>query len=500
MTAGRSRRSFALLLLGVLVLQTGWLLAVGPFRGIDEFDHAQKADAVAAGQWQSPDDALVTVRADLNTAVRPVCRSRSRESDNCGPTAAVTGGRVLVYSTASAYNPVFYAVVGTLARPFAGDGYAELYAMRVTVLLINGLLVALGLHLALHAFRTSWPFVAAVAAITPVATYAGMVVAPNGVENSCAFLLWMLLLASCFGRADVSRGWLLPALVMTGVGLGLLRALGPFWLLCIATAVLVAAGRTTTWQRIPRRVRVMCAGTWGLSCALGAAWTLQVGTSAATTASVSVTGGPLASASTTADPGAHASDLPVQMIVWMLQVVGAIPYRDEPLPVLVYAVVLTLWGWLVIVGLRHATRSQRLAWCAVLAVSIAVPIVTSLATLSGGWIWQGRYGWPLGIGLLLLAGTALDATPPRLPDSLVRWIPSLVGATMALAIAVSVLHVTARERRYSPLSGHGTALTLPDPVLALLVVAGFALVVGATVGAHPSLPAERKAEPATCGG
>lgn len=496
MSRGRPHRSFALLFLGVILIQTVWLFTVAPFRAMDEFDHAQKADAVAAGHWQSPRTGLVDVRRELNSAALPVCLSRPRSSDNCGPVGAAEDGRVLVYSTASGYSPIFYAVVGSLARPFASDGYRELYVMRITVLLINGLLVALGLHVALHAFRTTWPFLAGVATLTSGATYAGMVVAPNGIENSCAFLLWMVLLAATFGQPDYKRRWTMPALLATGAVLGLLRALGPFWLACIIAAILAAAVRTTTVRGPSRSQWRACASTWGIACALGVAWTLHVGTRSAATISHS----PLASSGdvpSTPPDGAHFHELPGQMVVWMLQVVGAIPYRSEPLPLLIYAAVLVLWAWLIVVGLRRADRSIRRTWCAVLAISIAVPLVTSAATLDTGWIWQGRYGWPLGLGLLLLAGTALEASPPRCSTAATRLVYTLVPSTMAIAIAVSVVDVFERERGNSPLASTGVWLTLPDAALVALVLVGVALIMSATLDAPSSLAVERGSDSPT---
>lgn len=36
---------------GMLLLQTAWILAVPPYHAIDEFDHAYRAAGVARGQW-----------------------------------------------------------------------------------------------------------------------------------------------------------------------------------------------------------------------------------------------------------------------------------------------------------------------------------------------------------------------------------------------------------------------------------------------------------------
>ena len=46
----RPVRQATLLALALLALQASWVLTVPPFRGIDEFDHAYRAAAVAHGQ------------------------------------------------------------------------------------------------------------------------------------------------------------------------------------------------------------------------------------------------------------------------------------------------------------------------------------------------------------------------------------------------------------------------------------------------------------------
>jgi hypothetical protein len=46
-----------LVLVGVMLLQSAWILAVPPFRGSDEFDHAFRAAGVATGQWHLSEQA-----------------------------------------------------------------------------------------------------------------------------------------------------------------------------------------------------------------------------------------------------------------------------------------------------------------------------------------------------------------------------------------------------------------------------------------------------------
>ena len=55
-------------------------------------------------------------------------------SDNCYP-VEIAHGRALIATSAGSYNPLFYWVLGTVAKPF--HGVSALYAMRIFVALMS---------------------------------------------------------------------------------------------------------------------------------------------------------------------------------------------------------------------------------------------------------------------------------------------------------------------------------------------------------------------------
>ena len=66
---------------GMLLLQTAWILAVPPYHAIDEFDHAYRAAGVAHGQWvltEQPDNGRGLAVAVPATWSRRPRRSASR--------------------------------------------------------------------------------------------------------------------------------------------------------------------------------------------------------------------------------------------------------------------------------------------------------------------------------------------------------------------------------------------------------------------------------------
>ena len=112
-----------------------------PFAGSDEFDHAYRAAAAARGQWAiDPVDAtrgtgaFVTVPADIVEAARSECQHLRYTKDHDCIGKPASDGNVVVASGAGRYHPLFYAVIGTAAKPF--DGAAALYAMRIATALL----------------------------------------------------------------------------------------------------------------------------------------------------------------------------------------------------------------------------------------------------------------------------------------------------------------------------------------------------------------------------
>ncbi len=139
----------ALVLLATLLAQAAWILAVPPFRGMDEFDHAFRAAGVASGQWRLHDQAeggrglLVDVPEELVAASQGQCEGLAyivpETCDGDGP--GKEPGTVRATTSAANYEPVYYWVVGTAGEPFTGAH--SLYAMRAMAALLCAIVLAL---------------------------------------------------------------------------------------------------------------------------------------------------------------------------------------------------------------------------------------------------------------------------------------------------------------------------------------------------------------------
>jgi hypothetical protein len=459
-------RTFALALVGAILLQVGWVVAVPPFRGLDEHDHAYKAAAVARGDW-SPSHArsaegwgeILLVPRDLVVAAGPVCESFDYTNDeNCTPgRPGPEPGLVEVAGSAARYNPVFYYVIGTAARPFSGS--TALYAMRAMGALLCALLIALALTACRPWSSSRWPAAAVLLAASPILVYSTAVAAPNGLELSGALLVWSALLN--YGRMASAEGRVGTYAVLATVGalpVATVRSLGPLWLLLILVVCAMLMPTEHRKALVRSGTARACAAVVALATIAGVGWTLLAGTNAITRTGDDATG--------------MWAALPRQFVLWFLQSVGAFPARNEPAPLLAYAVVFAAWGVLAATAWRLAGRQQRIALTLVLVLASAVPLaVTIRAYPLAGAVWQGRYSYPFAMGFLLICGHVLAGRDRRAR----RALPVLVaGGVLAVSQLVCQLAVLRQELRDSPLSGSDSWFTLPTAAMVLLAVAGAA--------------------------
>jgi len=458
-----------LLFAGTLLLQSAWILALPPFRGTDEFDHAYRAAAVAGGQWRAPDAPaahgrghLVVVPAALVAAAHPVCASYAYTGPaNCSPVAVLGHGRVEVASAAATYDPVFYAVIGTVAKPFRGA--AGLYAMRIAAAVLCALFVALaGWATSLWA-RSPWPVAAVVVAATPVLVFSLSVAAPNGLEMSSALTVWAALLGLHSDRVrELHARPLLAAATAGAVVLTALRSIGPLWLALVVVTAVVLLGVGTVQAVVAgnRRWVIGCAAVVVTATAASVSWTLSAGTNSLEDSPTRV-------------PDRLVGTLH-QLPLWFLQGIAAFPRRSDPAPPLTYLLVTVVLAALLVAGFRAAHPRLRVTLLLTLAVTVAVPVALTIPTIRvSGPIWQGRYGLPYAVGLSLLAGLALDDVRRR--DARATWALGTGWLALAAAQLLAVLHVLAKETRTSPLAGSPEWLRAPGWVPATLMVAGLAV-------------------------
>jgi hypothetical protein len=408
---------------------------------------------------------MVHASPDIVEAARPECQ-RLEYTGTAECVGQPSGDHVNVASGAGRYHPLFYAVVGWPTLLF--DGVAGLYAMRGAALLLCLAMLAL----AFRALRR-WgdPFVAVVVlfGLTPMVLYTMTVVAPNGLEMAAGVALWAAL--GAMAHSDYDRiNWQEAGTAVVAASLLLtLRSLGPLWALFILVAALLAWPRLgqMLWRWAKTRTGIASARLLTAVAVGSIGWivsqrSLVIGRSAAVDY---------------IRLGERLSTAGAQIPQWILQWIGAFPYRNQPAPLIVYAAYVVLFGVLLTLAVRRGDLRIRAAILFVLVASVMTPYVITVATLEDfGSAWQGRYALPFILGLGVIVGGALaPATGMRGRQAL-----CVVGiGLVTVGQVASVVGVLFREQRESPLSDTEAWGLAPHPaVLMLVVVAGLAIACG----------------------
>jgi hypothetical protein len=401
MGAARPGRIFWPFLIGVLLVQAAWIVALPTFRGPDEFDHVYRADAVAHGHVLPGPEAtngrgeLTPVRRSIVDAAGPMCSGyKYTGHDNCYPVQRLGHGAVSVASGAGRYNPAYYAVVGTLGR-FA-DGAAVDYVLRAATALICAALLAWAAVIWGRRRRSLWPALGLMTALSPALLYSTAVAAPNGLTYAGAVLVWAAGIDLARDLPGPTRRSSVAALV-TGAGVVCnTHTTGPMWLLVIAVAVVQLRPLGVWWAFFTRtRAGAVAATLTAVGGVLGGAWTVLSGANTAGAKDI---------------PGAaiHLVDLFVNEVAWLLQSIAGFPLRNDAAPVVVYGIWLVPFALLVGLAVRQRGRTLR-ATGIVAGCAIAIPTVLTLAAFhTAGYSWQGRYALPITVGLLLLPAHRAD--------------------------------------------------------------------------------------------
>ncbi len=442
-----------------------------PFRGLDEHDHAYKAAAVARGDWRATHDPspqgwgeFVRVPEDLVTTAGPVCEALGYTTpDNCTGTKSGPDGMTTVASSAARYNPVFYFLIGSASLPFSGSD--ALYAMRGAAALMCALLMSVAVAISIRSARSGWPAASILAAITPMFAYSTAIAAPNGVELAGAMLVWAALLALARAESLANVGLMMGLLTAGAAPLLLVRSLGPLWLALIVMTGVVLVRPARMIQLVRRRSAQVCVAILLGLTVIGVAWSLSAGTNAPPEV------GPV-------NAGSAWAAVPKSLVLWTLQSIAAFPARDEMAPLAVYAIVLASWWALSATAWRTGSTRERRTMCLVVLVSAAVPVVITVATFERlGVAWQGRYGYPYAMGLLLLCGHVLDPSAGHRSRGRARVAMWIGAAAFFSAQLIGQLSVLQREVSASPLSGNDV-WAQPHPfVVVALTACGTALLV-----------------------
>jgi hypothetical protein len=388
-----------------------WSLASPTPSGPDEPTEFIKADAVAHGTLigksvpHVPSIVLVRVSGTVfyATARAQTCVYRSSATPGgCAPRLTTHPGTYTASTYIGRYPPLYYLFAGipTLLtdRPWV------LNAMRAVGALVNAVLLATAFAALCRWSRSVLLVVALAISVTPEVFYLGSVVNPSSIEVTSAVGAWVTASVLVFERSEEPPAGLLVAFAVCCSVLCLSRPLSPLWVFLLAVAFVAMCPHQC--RRLAEQFRFRVAAS------LTAAVAVLAGIYILLAKSYKFESFPL-------PKGTSAVDV-IRLILggtqgFLTGAIGAYGAPDTYVPFLVVLIWLVGGGGLVTVALMagQGRAVRRLAVISPLyLLLIPYGIILSHA-FSNGITWQGRYGYPLSVGVPILAGGLLSRMQVR---------------------------------------------------------------------------------------
>ena len=411
LTVGRlGPRQVFWLAFGVLfVLMAAWALYTPVMAAADEPAHMWKAVATVRGQIANPEilgNREVTIPEMYRDAQDFMCNAFHPDAPQsiCDVSKVFTqetpDGSLRLVSPAALYNPLYYALIGWPS--FLPDNLVNIYLMRLISATIAALFFAWGFRALRQADISAIGMVSATAVVTPAAVFLCSVINPQSLEISAAFALWCQLLLVIRRPNSDRLGRRMWLLALIAVMFANSRGLSPFFLALIVISCVALQPWRFTWRVIKDRrswlpILVTFVGTVGAS-----AWVVL-------TNGLEGGGGPDAAPHLTFRYvfkwTLYASDTYVQ------QIVGTFGWMDTVMPM--WWVILFSVAFVASVILLWTVGSWR-ERIVVMGTGIVFCVLVP-AVLHGrearviGWMWQGRYIFPVLIGLPVLVAYVLHS-------------------------------------------------------------------------------------------
>jgi hypothetical protein len=426
LTRSTFRRRWLITFLLLAAVATAWSVVTPLGGGIDEPAHAIRAASLAGGQLHGEPyppigggarlvDAPATLRG-----IDPTCFAfRGGYSASCRPSYDGPSGDVPQPTTAGVSPPAYYAFVGPplrLIRSFEG-----VYVARLVSGLVVAALAATAVQLAAAA-RSRFLTAAVMVSWTPMAAALSGVINPSALEVGAGVLVWVsgLLLV----RPSPLPAWLEARLIwyftVASVLFVVSRQISAVILACIVGVLALAA----PWPRLrgiaaDRRTWI-AAGVVTAATAFAGWWLLAHPLAEETNEPATAVG------------GRHALSTAFGYLgVLYDQMIGIFGWLDAPPPVGVVLAWTVAIGVVVVLGAAVGARRLVAALVAITAVSLLVPNLFHASQMEEyGIVFQGRYILPLAMGVVLIAGRAVDEAGDDLVATLARAGVLVLGLTV----------------------------------------------------------------------
>ena len=458
LTSPRSlpRRTFWLAYLAFFAVSCVWALSNPLMANLDEPSHVTKAAAtvlrapdVSEGKANTGIGVVAVPRLFLELASYPNCFAFNSEA-SVACQQALEGDvdePAFVETSAINYNPLYYALVGWPALLPGGEH--TVYLMRVTsALLVSGLL-AFAVRLVMTMERRRWISLALLVTLTPTLVSLLGAVNPQSFEVAGATLLWVSLLALLRDPDPSKIGLRLFGVVVATVPLANARSLGPLMAALILLLCILSAPWRRTLDIFKDRRAWVAMSICALACAASLLWTLTQDAFPEGTEPLGLT--------------LHGIFFGTVGLTsaYVQQMFFALGWVDVPAPMWTVFLLVSCVALVALIGWSLGTIRDRmvLAFSAILV--FALPVVSHLVQADKiGFFWQGRYAFPIAIGITLLAGHAISRREHLLPDWASLNIVTTVGLTY---VGLHVVALWLNLHRYAVGASGGWLLRNPLP-------------------------------------
>ena len=419
----------------LFVLMSAWAFYVPAMAAADEPAHMWKAVATVRGQVVNPEilgTREVAIPEMYRDAQDFMCNAFHPDTPEsiCDVSKVFTQetpeGVRQVVSPAALYNPLYYGIIGWPS--LLPDNLVNIYLMRLISATISALFFAAGFRALRQADMPALSMVAATAVVTPSAVFLCSVINPQALEISAAFALWCQLLLVIRKPAPELLGRRMWLLAFITVMFANSRGLSPFFLALIVISCVSLQPWRFTWRVIKDRRSWLPILVAFLGTVAASAWVLV-------TNGLEGGGGPDAAPELlfrrVFKGTLYSTDTYIQ------QIVGTFGWMDTVMPmwwVIMFSVAFV--ASMLLVWTVGSWRERTVALGTGLVFCVLVP-----AVLHGrearviGWMWQGRYIFPVLIGLPVLVAFVLQA---RLSH---RRIPMGRRLLLSWALLFVVTHV-----------------------------------------------------------
>lgn len=428
------------------LLSALWALATPIGASPDEPAHMIKAASVVRGEFlgtASSSGNIVHVPQYVAWIHAQTCYAFNADvTADCSPEVPGDPSTVVESrTTAGLYNPVYYLAVGWPTLLF--DTSLGIYAMRAVGVILSTLFLALSFMMVSRWRRPTLATAALVIVTTPMLLFLSASVNPNALETTATLAVFVSMLSILREPDDsllVQRCTILTIAAAIAVNA---RGLSLIWVALAIALPLFLVPVHEVRQLLRRRAVIGSAIVVGLSSGFAIFWLLRTNS--------------LAAAVTDPDaqnlfPGVGQPALYGFLSVlertfgFSSQLIGLFGWMDTPSPTSVTFVWAVAMGALVI-GALGASRGRnfRVFVSLVLAFVLLPPIIQGAYVTSGGYIWQGRYIFPVFACMLMAAGAF--AAPAF--DRVQRRTRSRLIVLGVLAIALAQIYIFAVVlRRY----------------------------------------------------